>query len=152
MKNIASEQSISQLIVGKAGALNAAPPVQLATALKDLVGAWKDYKLTQASEVTKRHQIESWRSTKLEKIRAQERLVHQYLKDTFAERASVFDRAFAALDKGLGQTVCKSEESSSFKIVDAALAIILQQVSQSPLEGLNSLLSTMEDSDGTINI
>lgn len=139
-------------ILKQATSFKGAPAAQLAEGMKELVTAWKDYKTTCEVESTKRTQIQAWKETQLSKIQAQERLVDNYLAGIFKERHEVFAIGFQRLDAALRLLSKKPNDEGAMKGVDAALTVIVGQIRESPLLGLNDLMRSMEDDAGTMHI
>lgn len=137
----------AKVLPGKAG--KAVTPAQLASGIHKLIMVWGEYKKVCAIEQTERQNIRAKRDIELSRIRAQSNLVEKYLSQAYGERAVVFDRGFKSFERALDAINAGKGSTAS---VDAALKIIVCQIQQSPLEGLNSLLKTMEGPDGVIVI
>jgi hypothetical protein len=128
------------------------PTAQLAAGIKDLVVAWKEYKVTVEIEKTNRTRIKAWEITQVKKLEAQRDLVKEYFSRVFPERREIVQQAFERLDKSLMEIDRNPDGKSGMAGVDASLKIIVAQMQTSPLMGLNDLMRTMEDGSGTINI
>lgn len=139
-------------VLEKVAPFKGAPAAQLAHGLKELVTAWKEYKTTCEVEATKRVQIQAWKESQLSKIQAQERLVDKYLEGIFKERHEVLHMGFQRLDTALKLLSKMPNDEGAMKGVDVALMVIVGQIKESPLLGLNALMKSMEDETGTIHI
>lgn len=88
-------------------------------------------------EQTKRATINSWRDIRLEEIRSQKELLSQYLHHYFAERRTVIDGFFNALDKGL--------ENNNIETINLAISGILGVVQSSPLKDMQNLMLDLKN-------
>jgi hypothetical protein len=69
--------------------------------LSELVGLYKEVSIIHEEEKTKRVQIIAEKDAKIEMIRAQRDFFMEYLKKTFDERATNFDKLFEVIDDAL---------------------------------------------------
>lgn len=114
-----------------------AAPAQVAGSLSDLVNAWKDYQTTREIETTKRTQIAADRDVRLAAIHAQAEVVHRLIDKTFDERSNNFDKFFNILEKGFA--------TNDDRQINAALAMIVEQVKVSPMAKAMEMMKQIND-------
>ena len=114
-----------------------AAPAQVAGSLSDLVNAWKDYPTTREIETTKRTQIAADRAVRLAAIHAQAEVVHRLIDKTFDERSNNFDKFFNILEKGFA--------TNDDRQINAALAMIVEQVKVSPMAKAMEMMKQIND-------
>ncbi len=107
------------------------------SAVDKLMDSYQNYLLISEQEQTKRATINSWRGIRLEEIRSQKELLSQYLHHCFAERRTVIDGFFNALDKGL--------ENNNIETINLAISGILGVVQSSPLKDMQNLMLDLKN-------
>lgn len=113
------------------------------SAFEMLVNSHKEYKMIAERELTKREMIKTWKETHLAQIQAQQEILRDYLKYTFAERKTAIDGFFEVLDKGF--------ESNNLEMINMAIGGIVGIVKTSPLQQVESLMLCLND-DGVKHI
>lgn len=106
-------------------------------ALDNIVGAWKQYKITAQVEETKRASIKAARDTNIRMIEENSAILKEYLEGMFKERRLVIDGMFERLDKGLAE--------GNAQLASDAMAAIVAVTRESPLAGARELLASMND-------
>lgn len=112
-----------------------AAPVQKSITM--LFEAWRDYKNTQETEITKRVAIASNREINVAKIKAQRDVVEQYLIHSFSERRQVITGMFETLDKGIA--------NGDERIIGMAMQSIVETIKTSPLQGIQNMMQQLDD-------
>lgn len=113
------------------GGINAAFAVQ--PVLSELIGAYREYNRIKEEECTKRECIRAQRDVALCRIKAQKKILQQYLQETFKERARTFNKMFDMLDQGLA--------SGDDKAIGLAMTVIVKQIETNPLSGIRELMA-----------
>ncbi len=95
-------------------------------AFRSLVDAWRSYKEVCAVQETRREEIRAQAKVAVRRIEAEAEVLREYFAQVFAERRTIFDRAFDLLHAGL--------EKGEDKAIDAGLTVILTLVKESPIK------------------
>lgn len=113
--------------------------LQATSSFNDLISAWKDYKKTCEIEATKRTQITADRDVRLAAIQEQSAIFQDLIHRSFAERASNFEQFFTLLDQGF--------KNDNDRQINAALAMIIEQVKVNPMAQAVQLMQQINDPD-----
>lgn len=97
-------------------------------ALREVLTAYVDYAKVKQVQTTRRREIAANLETDLLRIRAQQRLVLDYLDKSFAERSSLFREQFRLADEALGRGDVES--------LAVLVGGIVELAKQSPLSAL----------------
>jgi len=113
-------------------------PVSIVTtSSQNLINSWKDYAKTRELEITKRDQIKANRDVGLAQIQAQTEILRTLISETFAERATNFDKYFALLESGF--------TNHDDQKINAALSLIVEQTKVSPMAQVTKLINKIND-------
>lgn len=96
------------------------------------------YTIKQQEE-TKREAIRTYRDTELEKLKNQKENFETYLQYVFQERKTNFDKFFQQLDIAI--------DTGNIELANIVMAGIIQQIQNSPLQGVQELLIQSHDSN-----
>lgn len=118
-----------------------ADPTQLAKAVQDVVGAYKEWKIVHEQEVTKRETIGAQRDALVEKIRADRAIMVDFLKGRFEQQGATLDGLFERLDTALAMR--------DPSLVAPILSSIVETVKTSPLGDLVTLDQRMKENSFT---
>lgn len=105
----------------------------------DVVNAWKEYVTTCEIEETKREAIRADRDVQITSIKEQGKVWRAFIENTFAERREVFSKSFDMLENALN--------NGDDKEINAALAMITEQIKISPMKQAAEMMLAMSDPD-----
>lgn len=114
-------------------------PTVIVESINNMVQAYKEYKVVQEQEISKRVQIKAMRDIQIEQIRAMKETMIFYMAHTFEERAYTLSKMFDVLDQGIA--------SNNSEIVDKTLHGIITTVQTNPLSNFHDFARKMEDDD-----
>ena len=123
--------------MSKLPVISTSPVSFVQSSTQNLIDSWKDYAKTRELEITKRDQIKANRDVALAKIQAQTEILRTLISDTFAERATNFDKYFALLETGF--------TNHDDQQINAALSLIVEQTKVSPMAQVANLIKTIND-------
>lgn len=126
-------------VLSKTGTKTLASAAQPALTTLDVVNAWKEYATTCQIEETKREEIRADRDVRIASIKEQGQVWRAFIENTFAERREVFSKSFDMLESGL--------DSGDDKEINAALAMITEQIKISPMKQAAEMMLAMSDPD-----
>ncbi|MBW3634475.1 MAG: hypothetical protein KY456_15745, partial [Chloroflexi bacterium] len=86
-------------------------------ALNNVVEAGREYLTLRENQKTKREEIDAYRVLESERIRAAERVLSEYFRQVFAERAQNFDELWRRLDEA-------AEQGQDARVSETLLAIV----------------------------
>ena len=112
-------------------------PTQAVDGVKMVYNAWVENVKIHEEEEAKRVEIRARKEVDLERIRAQKAILENYLENTFSERKAVISGMFMALDKGI--------EANNNELIQQSLGAIVSIAKESPLAGIQSLVSDFND-------
>lgn len=95
--------------------------------------------LVKQQEETKREAIRAYRDVELKKLKNQKKNFEQYINHVFQERRINFDKFFQQLDIAI--------ETDNMELANIVMAGIIQQIQNSPLQGVQELLMQANDSN-----
>jgi hypothetical protein len=113
------------------------PIANLVPGFIELLSAWGDYKKTCEIETTRREQIWADRDVRITAIKEQATIFREALRETFRERAALFDKSFEMLDAGFA--------SDNDRKINTALALSVKQVETNPMAQALQLIRDMND-------
>ncbi|MYN46722.1 hypothetical protein GTP23_16880 [Pseudoduganella sp. FT93W] len=105
-------------------------------AFLEVVKARERYLQHRETEITKRVHIRANAEIEISNIREKAQLLRDYFVMTFAERRENFDRCFQLLDAGMS--------SQNNQQIDAALALIVKMIDESPLKQANEVMQQLK--------
>ncbi|MEI8148893.1 MAG: hypothetical protein WCG62_07425 [Actinomycetes bacterium] len=97
-------------------------------ALREIVGAAREYGKIRQEELTKRAGIAAVEHVEVDRIHAAEQILRLYFERVFAERAQTSEEMFGRLDKAM--------DSGDPQMVHAVVRGIVELAQSSPLAGL----------------
>ena len=97
-------------------------------ALREIVGAAREYGKIRQEELTKRAAIAAVEHVQVDRIHAAEQILRLYFERVFAERAQTSEEMFVRLDKAM--------DSGDPQMVHAVVRGIVDLAQSSPLAGL----------------
>lgn len=126
----------AQLVEAGAGQID---PLQ---ALNNVVEAGREYLTLRENQKTKRDEIQAYRVLESERIRAAERVLSEYFRQVFAERAQNFDELWRRLDQA-------AEQGQDARVSETLLAIVslAQKSPLAELGDLKQLRAALDDPD-----
>jgi len=107
------------------------------SAFSILVEAHSQYKCLVEQETTKREAISAWRDINVRRLEGQREILEMYLTQTFGERAHNINEMFERLDTAM--------EEGDINKIGLFLGGIVDLAKQSPLAGINQLISQYHD-------
>jgi len=114
------------------------PPLETTkSAFSILVEAHTQYKCLVEQETTKREAISAWRDINVRRLEDQREILEMYLTQTFGERAHNINEMFERLDTAM--------EEGDINKIGLFLGGIVDLAKQSPLAGINQLISQYHD-------
>ncbi len=111
-------------------------------ALNNVVEAGREYLTLRENQKTKREEIQAYRVLESERIRAAERVLSDYFRQVFAERAQNFDQLWRRLDEA-------AEQGQDSRVSETLLAIVslAQKSPLAELGDLKQLRAALDDPD-----
>lgn len=116
-----------------------ADPMALAEATSRVVDAWKEWKLVQEQEQTKRTAINAQRDILITRVQANRDVLVSYLKGHFETQGQALDGLFNGLDQALA--------ANNPDLIGPILGSIVQTVKTSPLGDLLTLEKRMQENE-----
>ncbi len=126
-------------VLAKRGAKTIVAPAMPALTAVDVLTAFKEYTRICEAEKTRREEIRADRDVQLASIKEQGRIWRAFIERTFAERRQVFSTSFEMLFRGL--------DGGNDAAINAALAIITEQIKTSPMKQAAELMLAMNNPD-----
>ena len=126
---------IIKVAAGKLGQ-KAAPGINAAEVVMQLVTAYTDWKKIAKEEGTKRHEISSEERKAIHQINVQRDLLMTHLERSFDERRENFRQFFDSLDRAIGK--------GDTVTVAATLASIVELAQSSPFKDIASVQAVRE--------
>lgn len=111
----------------------------IAKSLEKMTEAIERCYLVKQQEETKREAIRAYRDVELKKLKNQKQNFEQYINYVFQERRINFDKFFQQLDIAI--------ETDNMELANIVMAGIIQQIQNSPLQGVQELLIQVNDSN-----
>lgn len=111
----------------------------IAKSLEKMTEAIERCYLVKQQEETKREAIRAYRDVELKKLKNQKQNFEQYINYVFQERRINFDKFFQQLDIAI--------ETNNMELANIVMAGIIQQIQNSPLQGVQELLIQVNDSN-----
>lgn len=111
----------------------------IAKSLEKMTEAIERCYLVKQQEETKREAIRAYRDVELKKLKNQKKNFEQYINYVFQERRINFDKFFQQLDIAI--------ETDNMELANIVMAGIIQQIQNSPLQGVQELLIQVNDSN-----
>lgn len=113
--------------------------IAIAKSLEKMTEAIERCYLVKQQEETKREAIRAYRDVELKKLKNQKQNFEQYINYVFQERRINFDKFFQQLDIAI--------ETDNMELANIVMAGIIQQIQNSPLQGVQELLIQVNDSN-----
>lgn len=113
--------------------------IAIAKSLEKMTEAIERCYLVKQQEETKREAIRAYRDVELKKLKNQKKNFEQYINHVFQERRINFDKFFQQLDIAI--------ETDNMELANIVMAGIIQQIQNSPLQGVQELLMQANDSN-----
>lgn len=126
-------------VLSKTGTKTLASAAAPALSALDVVNAWKEYATVCQVEKTKREEIRADRDVQITSIKEQGKVWRAFIENTFAERREVFSKSFDMLENALN--------NGDDKEINAALAMITEQIKISPMKQAAEMMLAMSDPD-----
>lgn len=111
----------------------------IAKSLEKMTEAIERCYSVKQQEETKREAIRAYRDVELKKLKNQKQNFEQYINYVFQERRINFDKFFQQLDIAI--------ETDNMELANIVMAGIIQQIQNSPLQGVQELLIQVNDSN-----